>query len=359
MTFLIILAIPLIIAIVGFFLPIGKTGWGENKISWKEFLILVGVSVICTLLSMGIIYYQNIMYPEVWNGVVTKKQKEKVSCEHSYPCHCHEVCSGSGKHESCSEHCDTCYEHPYDFSYFVYDSAAQTFSINRIDSQGLETPPRWTAVNMNDPTSSSHMYKDYIKGSSVSLFKKEVKYENFQIPSYPTIYDYYNLDRILTSIAIKDIKIYQRKLSEINGVFGPLKQCNIIMVIVKKQNPNYYYALQQKWAGGSKNDIVVMISVDDTNKIEWINILCFAESDFYRIKLRDSILAIGTLDMDKILSEIEINTRQYYKRKHMKDFEYLSASVEPTGVQLIAATIINMLICLGLAIFFWKDNSLD
>lgn len=355
--FLAILAVPLIIAIVGFFLPVGK-GPYKHIISWKEFLILFIVSVLIAGLSMTAIYYQNTTFTEMWNGIINKKQWQKVNCEHSYSCNCVTICSG-GKNNSCTTICQTCYDHDFDISWFAWDTAGHTFEIDRIDRQGLKEPQRWTSIKIGDPTTVAHSYTDYIKASKGSLFRKEESYNQFQVPSYPTIYDYYNSNKILSTVPIQNIDWWQRQLALLNGRVGPSKEANVILVVVKKQDPKYYYALQQKWLNGSQNDIVVMISVDDQNNIQWANALCLAQTDLFRVKLRDSILAIGTLDMDKILKEVERNVITYFKRKDMKNFEYLRASVVPSATQLIVTMIINMLICIALTIFFYKDNTLD
>lgn len=369
MSFLAIILVPLIICLVVFFIPTKENknnfyaGYGyrslkKSGVTWKGFLIMVGVSMIVTLISILVIYNQNVTYKEFWNGLVIKKEIKKVDCEHSYSCNCHTECSGSGKDKSCSEYCDTCYEHDHDFSYLVYDNTGEEFIITRIDRQGINIPPRWDIIKIGDPTSHEHSYEDYIKASGDSLFNKNIDLKNYSISNYPSIYDYYKADRIIINgnIGVKDISNLQYKLSEINGKLGPKKQCNIILNIVKKQNQDYFYALQQKWKGGNKNDIIVVISVDDSNKIEWVDISCLAQSDIFRIKLKDSILSIGTLDMDKILLEIEGNTLKYYQRKRMRDFEYLKASIEPTGLQLFISIIINSIICSGAAMIFYKKG---
>ena len=43
---------------------------------------------------------------EVINGEVLSKARTEGSYVESYSCHCHNVCSGSGKNRSCSEQCD-------------------------------------------------------------------------------------------------------------------------------------------------------------------------------------------------------------------------------------------------------------
>jgi len=298
---------------------------------------------------MIIIYFQNVIYTEFWNGIVISKTRDKVSCQHSYSCNCDD------------DGCDTCYDHPYDFSYFVHDSAEQKYEIARIDPQGKKIPERWEEVKVGDSTTSKHYYENYIKASKGSLFKREAKYEEISVPAYPgTVSDYYKCNKIIAdNVVVSNLDNYQYQLSDLNGKLGPTKECNIIIVLVKKQSRNFYYALNQQWEGGNKNDIIIIISVDDSNTIEWSDIICLAESDLFRVKLRNQILDIKTLDMSKILEVTKSNVLKYYQRKEMKNFEYLMSTVQPNGIQLLITLIINTIICLGLTIYFYKDSKLD
>jgi hypothetical protein len=87
--FLLVLVVPLLIGASSFlftnFFPQGSR-WRRRVISWKEFLILVGISILVSGGSMAIIYHMNTTYKEMWNGIVTGKARVKVSCEHSYQC---------------------------------------------------------------------------------------------------------------------------------------------------------------------------------------------------------------------------------------------------------------------------------
>jgi len=364
-TFVTLLIIPLIISLVAFLLPTDKTQKGYlskvRKVSWKELCVLIGVSIIVAATSSAIIYYQNVTYTEVWNGLVTKKARVKVSCRHSYPCNCRTECSGSGKSSSCSTVCDTCYEHSHDFDYPVYDSAGHTIDIDTIDRQGVRIPPRWDEVKIGDPTSVNHNYVNYIKATSDSLLRTQGASKKYIVPQYPqTIYDYYKYNRLISvGLAIPDSNKLDYQLAEMNGRLGPIKQCNVIYLIVKNQPMDYFFAVKQSWENANKNDIIINISVDENKNIQWVQTLCMTEHDIFRVKLRDDILDIKTLDMTKIIPITEDDTKRYFKRKPMKDYQYLMASIVPTPTQYIVSIIINAIMCLGLAIFFYRDDTLD
>jgi len=74
--FSVVFLIPLVFAI-GWFLI-------SKEICWKELGIMAFMLLIVAGISAGICYHSNTSDTEVWNGIITKKEKEWTSCEHSY-----------------------------------------------------------------------------------------------------------------------------------------------------------------------------------------------------------------------------------------------------------------------------------
>src|ERR1035437_10316243 len=100
--------------------------------------MIAGASFIIAVITLSVGMFSETADTEVWNGKVTSKEKEQVSCSHSYSCNCRSVqsCSGSGKDRSCtsSTQCDTCYEHNHDFDWVVHTTIGGK-EIDRIDRQ--------------------------------------------------------------------------------------------------------------------------------------------------------------------------------------------------------------------------------
>src|SRR5574342_424492 len=163
--FLIVLLVPL--ALAGFAYAF------LDGVSLKEFGLVVLACLIVAGSSAGIVSCANTHDVEVWNGVVTGKEQNTVSCSHSYQCNCRQSCTGSGKNQSCTTVCDTCYEHSHDYDWDVYTSINDTITIDRVDRQGVNEPSLWTAVKMGEPVSVTHSYKNYIKASPGTLFRHQ------------------------------------------------------------------------------------------------------------------------------------------------------------------------------------------
>lgn len=333
----------------------------EKEITWGEFAIQNVVVFIIVGIAMGIISCQNLYHMEILNGSVTDKKRLKVSCRHSYSCNCKRVCSGSGKNRSCTNVCDTCYEHSYDVDWKIYDSIGQVFDIDTEDRRGLIMPEFWNRARIGDPTATRNLYKNYIKAAPDSLFRKQGLVDKYfeDLPQYPNkIYDHYKLDRLLTiGVDISNLVKWNRELSVVNSIIGPLRECNAIIVIVKDQPREYLYALQQYWVGANKNDAVLVISVNENKEILWAEVIALVQESIFKIEVRNSMELIGSVKyMGKIITSFRENILSHYKRKEMGDFKYLSSYITPTVTQYIVTMIICVIFSVGLSIFFHEED---
>lgn len=349
MIFLSLLIIPILIAL-GVFI------FGNGKITTKEFGFHILAQLIISIISAAIVYHQNVGDTETLNGAVTNKKRVQVHCRHSYSCHCVTVSCGKNCRTTI---CQTCYDHNYDVDWNVY-SNIEDLSINTLDSQGLQEPPRWTIVKIGDPVSKLHSYENYIKGAPGTLLKDqglEGKYKTL-LPDYPgIIYDYYHNDRMVTiGYGLPDIKEWNKSLSKLNSIVGYQKGCNIILVIGRKLDREYFYALSQHWIGGKKNDIIIILNMDG-ERIDWVQIMAWTDNEMFKVRLRDELFIMGNLnDRSLMMSIIDNNVRKFYVRKSMKDFKYLQASIKPTTTQWMWAMVIGTIVSILLAVFFFKED---
>jgi hypothetical protein len=347
----------LLILLPVFIIPwVTKLFW-PRTISWIEIGSAFGVGVMLTL----VVYFCGIVSlthdVEILNGQVTSKSRDKVSCRHSYQCHCHPSCSGSGKSRSCSEQCDTCYEHSYDVDWVVH-SSVQNWDITTIDRQGLNEPPRWTQVKTGDPVSTTHSFTNYVKAVPESLFHANLtnKFDAL-VPEYPDgIYDYYKLNRaIAVGVPVPDISQWNADISDILRTLGPSKQANVIVIFVNTSDESYLHALEGKWIGGKKNDIIVVLGVTKYPKIDFVAISSWTDAQLFKVQLRDDITAVGTIDRVKIIQAIQTNTAKAFQRKHMKDFEYLQSSIEPPTWVLILAVLLGIISSIATTYFVHRN----
>lgn len=338
----------------------------SRHICWREFFVILGVVLMINIIGLGASYCGTTGDVELLNGSVVKKERNRVSCSHSYDCMCvnHETCSGSGKDRTCytTRVCQTCYKHSYDIDWVVRTTLGPIW-INRIDSQGLIEPGRWAIAQVGEPVSQPHSYTNYIKAAPNSVLRMNAQ-KGFEqwLPPYPRVYDYYRTEHIVAvrGITIPDVAKMQRRLSDINGVLGPRKQVNIIFVVTPLQNPEYQYALQQHWLGGKKNDVIVVLGVPDKDKIAWASVISWSEVELLKVQLRDEILRIGSLSrFSEILDSTEQLVGKHFHRKPMKDFAYLRYQYSPSPTVMWILFLLGIIASIGLSVFFVYNDPFD
>lgn len=359
MFFLLLFVVGLVPALVGkaFF----------KGVTWKEFYLHAGAQLLIAGMSCLIVYHRDVTDVEILNGVVTSKKQVQTSCSHSYDCNCRQRCTwrttGTGKNSrqylDCRRVCDTCYEHPYDYDWRVYGSTRMTWTIPRVDSQGVLVPKAWEAVVVGEPTAQEHAYENFIKGSPDTLFKRQGLTEKYlkDLPPYPSqVYNRWHLDRFVqvgVSVTVTDAKLWNEELEVVNGRTGSRSRVNLIVVVTDKPM-DYYFALEQHWVGGKKNDSVLVVGVDRDFNITWVKSMAWTIKRDYEVELEDEVIKLGKLDREKVLAVFEDVTRRLYKRKPMQDFEYLQASVVPTTSEVIVTVLLSLLTSLGLMILLHK-----
>jgi hypothetical protein len=355
--FLLLMLIPTAIAI-------GVLVYFKGKVTFLEFFGQIAVVALILGVAFAIAYESGTSDTEVWNGQVTDKQREEVSCSHSYECNCYYTsetsCSGTGKNRSCSttqvRHCSTCYEHRFDVDWTVKASTGEGVDIDRIDRQGLGMPPRWGAVYLGEPFSSEHTFTNYIKANPESVLlgsKGDLKLFGKLIPKYPdNIYDYYKHDPVINEGVQVDAGTWNWLIREVNKVLGPSKQVNVILIFVPTNDRSYMLALKDAWLGGKKNDVDVVIGSTDGHTIGFVDVMSWSTNKAMAVDLRNRIQDIGTLDKrDDIQQAILTTVKAEFVRMHMKDMKWLMRSFQPSGTVMIWLLIISILIEGGLA--YW------
>lgn len=358
MVFLVLFLLP---ALIG----LGLLIFGKHRFSLLEFGVQMLAQLIVAGLCVWAIFHANTTDINAINGRVTDKKRVEVSCSHHHCCRwcTSRSCDSKGRCSTSTYCCGWCDDHPFDVDWNVYTNVGKTVDINRLSRQGLEEPPRWTKVYKGEPVSFEERYTNYIKASPNSLFRREADYSKFKgLPEYPgNFYDYYKLDRIvLVGVQMPEgAQAWDLQLDEINADLGRAKQANIVVVFVKGQTEEYFYALERKWIGGKKNDIVIVTGVDDQLKPLWQNTMGWTKNEMVKVKLRDDILAMDRISLDTFMPMAKEAVLRYYERKPMKDFEYLKASITPTPKGWVFSLLIGFVVACGLGWYFYHYDPFE
>lgn len=346
-----ILGVCLFVTLVAYFL--------SGEICWKELLIMVAVQAVVALVSALISYHSSLADEEIHNSKVVAKVQQRVSCEHSYCCGWGTCGSGKTKYTCCKM---TCHEHPWDWDWDVHAQNGDEFTIDRIDRQGTREPPRWTSVQMNEPTSTSHSYQNYIKASPDSLFRRQGQEEKYlgKLPDYPSnIFDYYRLNRLLlvNGATVTDSNYWNADISKLNAEVGQKMQTNVIVVVAKNMPADYFYALEQHWLGSKKNDVVLVIDLDAGKKPRWVNVMAWESNEIFKVKVRDELMVKPDIERWDVYDVLSRDIVQYHRRKPMADFEYLTSSFTPSLTHWIVTVIVGLVISLGMTWYFHVNET--
>lgn len=332
------------------------------SITWKEMGLQVVGSTVITAIVLACGLYSQTADVEIWNGYVVDKKQVRVSCEHSYSCNCRTVTSGSGKNQTSYTVCDTCYEHSHDHDWRVYASFDDYRNIHRVDRQGENEPPRWTAAYVGEPYSAEKMYTNYIKAVPESIFgrydRENDPYAAF-VAQYPQVYDYYRVTRVqVTGVPIPDHKDWNDGLNEVAKRLGSSKEVNPIIQFVKTDDPKYKFTLENQWLNGKKNDVIVVFGVNTYPKIDFVTVVGW-ENEELKIKLTNDLQKYTVMDNEfrtVALALIEDNITKYHKRMNMADYEYLKDQIEPPTWVVILGFVLAILSSAGFTYWFHRED---
>ncbi|MBI5077203.1 hypothetical protein HZB94_02385 [Candidatus Falkowbacteria bacterium] len=353
MKLFILLGIPLVIGLIGFFAT--KIS-GSKKITWKE----LGLHSITMIVIIGVGYFiaykSRITDTEIWNGRIAGKTTNTTGCCHSYNCFCHQSCSGSGASQSCIEVCSTCYVHSNDVEWTATTTNGEVVFRDGCNSPHSSPPARWSQIKIGEPTAVEHSYTNYILGNPDAVLKQKGALAKFKgkIPDYPRVYDYYRVKRFISiGVSVPDIAGLNEQLDEINALLGKSKQVNIIVIVVNETNASYLDALTEAWVGGKKNDFVVVIAAPAFPKIAWAGVMSWAKDEALKQALAGYMKELGDFNGKEILQAISTSVDKKFVRRHMADFEYLTSTIEPSNAAFWILFMIAVLLSIVLQTVFY------
>jgi hypothetical protein len=118
----------------------------------------------------------------------------------------------------------------------------------------------------------------------------------------------------------------------------------------------YAEALSEQWVGGKKNDVVVVIGAPAYPALRWVQVVSWTRAEELKIAIRDGIMDQKTFDGAAALAVIEREVKAKYKRREMRDFEYLLDSIEPPTWVLVMIFILGIAAAVGLARYFINND---
>lgn len=355
MVLLALLALPLLLGIAGRLL-------GKGRVTWKEVAVHEAVVVVVLGIGYWISISARMADTEIWNGSISRKWTQDVHCCHSYRCHCHTTCSGSGKNRHCSEHCSTCYRHSRDVAWYAQTSNGEDAFSDSCNSPGTKEPERWTQIVVGEPTAFEHSYDNYIQASPDKFPWRWDLLEKYrkQIPDYPRVYDHYRVRRVIAvGATVPGVGDLESMLALANARLGSKKWVNMFVVVTNAAKPEYADALAAAWFGGKQNDLIVVVGLPHGSEIAWVRALSWTKVEAMKRSIEQRILRLGVFKGAEVAQIIVGEVEDRFIHRPATDFAYLKESIEPTPTACWILGIIGFLLAIGLQWFFWTHDPFD
>lgn len=353
------------------------------QICRTEMLIQMGVGVLAVAMMWGVTAISTAMYKpydtEVLNGQITGKDVNRMvcikdtytGCTNSYSCDCYTVCTpttdskGNVTGQSCTTHCSTCYRYPWEQDWYAIADINPNISISRVDAQGAKTPPRWTAVKIGEPASTTSRFVNWLKPNTGTLFKDggifAERYKEI-IPAYPKINDLYRVNRVLgVQTTVPNHKAWNDGFNTSLKTLGPKKELNIVMVVAKDVPREFSDGVQYAWHGLKQNDAVLFYGLDKNGNVSWVRVMSWAASAIFDVEVTRVMEAslgkpFASVDPVSTVSSVERIALAKFERKPMEEFEYLKKNIKPPIGWMIFAGLLVLGLSIAAAAYFHHND---
>lgn len=181
------------------------------------------------------------------------------------------------------------------------------------------------AYTVTEPNS----YKNKIQNSK-SVFgfedisKKDAKL--LGLYDYPIIEHNDQLPVLSDSIIIDKNTIDAVKF--INGMYGAKYQFRLYMLLFKDRDMDISELQRSYWVGGNKNELVVCLGVDESQKVQWCNAFSWCDTPTLEVKTESYFAeqdSLDILDYTKFVRTMLENNE--WERKEFSDFDYIRAEL--------------------------------
>lgn len=350
---LLFLAIPIVIILISRYKFPRRISYKEMGIQFSIISILVIIVYTTGIASMS-------HDVEIFNGVVTSKDRLHDEYEDPYDCMCMTSKDGITS-------CQTCYETRYTVDWFANSS------VGRINFKSLDTssksvyltpdPILYKKCIIGEPASIEHPYENYILAVPDSLFNNKIIDPEFasKIPNYPRVFNLYHINRVLnvdSDISSKEVYDLNKYISNYLRILGGNKEVNVIVILTEIDDPNYRFSVEASWLGGNKNDVIVIIGLDG-HTITWSDTITWAlnsGNEHFQVNMRDNIMLTGEFDVATISNVTQRTILEYYDRPTMKSFEHIKDDIEPPTYMMIIMFIVSVFGSVGLSYYFYRNE---
>lgn len=342
----------------------------RDRLHWGEAIGALLVPLILIFALKGLAVWSATRDTEWYGGYVTSAWYFEDWNEYIHKTCSYTTCSGSGKNQSCTTHY-------YDCSYVEYHPEYWSVITNRDENWNIrknqfeELSARWNNKTFKDLgrhyyTNDGDAYYTVFNGdfSTLEPTTTEGSYEN-RVAVSKSIFNFRDIEPAglyeypkLQGYGQKCLLGYDDanldfELQKVNGLLGNEKQVRIFFLVWKNQPIDKAFDQQQYWKNGNKNELVINVGTDDTNKVNWVFVFSWTPNEQLKVDIKD-YLENKPLDIAGFLKWIPEQIREKWVRKEFKDFAYIA--VEPSTGWVYGIWIITFLSTVGIFCFCVLNN---
>lgn len=288
--FLYLILFSLIIVFLIKFIP-------DKYITRKEHFYFAVASVLWSIVISYFMVYHSSPSTRVVTGFVTGKEIINVKVQEK-GCNIKQNCYVDGK-------------------MYLVDSTVGQVQIPIVDDYGMAIPPRFDSVDLGESFSTEMKYIDFFEMSKKIDFSNvsDNIYMN-KIPDYPQIINYYKFNGMIIVGSIKkNFLNLNKELSKEMIKWYPKYDLNIIVFLLSDNyDASYFEALESKWNGGKRNDVVIVVQMDTKSDVNWAKVMARSQSDDFKNSIAFELENIKDINTEKLINVIDKNLKEKYTK---------------------------------------------
>lgn len=347
--------------------------WFNHKTVWWEFLIPLIASICLIGISKKMIEVGQTRDIEYWGGwVVRAEYYEEWDEEVEYI----ETQTDSDGNVTYVTKTEIEYHSP---EWLIKDSNGITIWINQPTFENLcekfgnrrfidlhrsyysEDGDLWVTTwkntdNTLTPVTTSHLYENKVAVSDSVFNFPEVDPKTYNLYDYPRIYDFFKCKSILGP-GDQTLALAEKKLSYWNAKLGAKRQVRIMILIFKNKPIQAGIDQQSYWKGGNKNEFVICVGTDNSNKITWCYPFSWTEEEILKTNVKQCINDMETLNLENIVDTVAPQIDKHWVRKEFADFDYLT--IEPPTWAIFLTFFFTLSVNIGLSCWIIANEHED
>lgn len=358
----------------------------RKNLTWWEIVIQFGVAIILIVISKAITEKINITDTEYWGSSVVQAEYYEPwnewitqTCTREVPC----GTDSQGNTEYCTEiyDCSYCEEHSARWQVLVTDYSGNLKAIGISqelyqqiikkfgNSKFVDLSRKYYTKDGDKYVStwpetfetyhfiaSEHTYDNKVQvAKSVFNFPEvtEEEIKQYGLFQYPEVDANHDLPTILGP-KVSGLNFAEKKFKYLNGILGPKKLVRVWVLLFNNQ-PRQAGLLQEAlWKKGNKNELVVCVSLDKRENIQWSYVFSWTEKEAVKIETRNFIDEQKKLNLPALADFLYQEIEAKWVRKKFADFNYLT--VEPPLWAVLIAAFIQIIFNVGFGIWIVKNQ---